>query len=131
MKKKQLLSAISEIKVWKKGNQRAPHKPLLLLLALSRVQHNQQRFVLFSQIEQDLTEMLIEFGPQRSSHHPEEPFCRLRSDEIWELSTQTDFQIPAKGSIYKTILRKQQIRGVIKSEITFVKNHAIFFKFFQ
>ena len=37
MKKEQLKEAISNIKTWKKNAERAPHKPLLILYALSRV----------------------------------------------------------------------------------------------
>ena len=111
MTKQQLLETITKLKVWKQRGQRAPHKPLLLLLALSRIQHNKERLVLFSDIEKDLTEKLIEFGPQRKSYYPEEPFCRLRTDGLWELTAKRGFQIPATGSIQKTILRKEQVKG--------------------
>jgi len=36
MGKRELKSQIEGINVWKKGAQRAPHKPLLLLYALAR-----------------------------------------------------------------------------------------------
>ena len=32
----------------------------------------------------------MEFGPSRSSYHPEHPFVRLTGDGIWELSEAVD-----------------------------------------
>ncbi|MFO7951565.1 MAG: hypothetical protein R6U91_01965 [Bacillota bacterium] len=37
MKKEQLKEAVKNIRTWKKNGEHAPHKPLLILYALSRV----------------------------------------------------------------------------------------------
>jgi len=63
--------------IWKQGDQRAPHKPLLVLYALGRWQSG-QRDVTFRQVEPDLTLLLREFGPPRKSDHPEQPFWRRK-----------------------------------------------------
>ncbi|NMB39047.1 MAG: hypothetical protein GX994_05685 [Firmicutes bacterium] len=34
---------LSELKIWKRGSERTPHKPLLLLYALSRVDRKEAR----------------------------------------------------------------------------------------
>ncbi len=78
---------IETLSIWKQGDQRAPHKPLLLLLALGHYQRGGDRMIAFTAVEEHLKNMLMEFGPFRQSYHPEYPFWRLQSDGIWELET--------------------------------------------
>jgi len=108
MNSSDLSQKIANLKVWKSNGQRAPHKPLLLLLALSRIQQNKPRMMLFAEIEKKLTELLTEFGPQRKIYYPEEPFCRLRTEGFWELSSPENIILP-KGSFSKTTLRQKNI----------------------
>lgn len=82
----ELKQKIQNISIWKKGDQRAPHKPLLLLYALAKLQSNEERFIPYKDVKEKLSNLLIEFGPKRKSYHPEEPFVRLKNDGIWELS---------------------------------------------
>ncbi len=80
------LRQIDGIKVWRRGGQRAPHKPLLLLLALSRLQRGEVGPVHYERdVRGPLRDLLRRFGPQRRSHHPENPFWYLRSDGLWEI----------------------------------------------
>ena len=77
---------IGEINIWKSRGRRAPHKPLLLLLALGRVYHKRDRLVRYGgDIEDELRKLLVRFGPPRRAHHPEEPFTRLSEDGLWEI----------------------------------------------
>jgi putative restriction endonuclease len=80
------------INVWKRGHQRAPHKPLLLLYALGKYSHGADRLIPYSDIDRDLRQLLIEFGPFRKSHHPEPPFWHLQSDGIWEIESLQGMQ---------------------------------------
>ena len=82
----QLLKRINELYIWKKGDQRAPHKPLLILYALGQLQQGSPRLIKYNMASEKLKELLIEFGPLRKSYHPEQPFVRLVNDGIWELS---------------------------------------------
>jgi hypothetical protein len=61
-----ILKRFDELGVWKQGDQRAPHKPLLVLYALGRWQNGQEG-VTFQEIEPDLTVLLPEL-------HPKSPF---------------------------------------------------------
>lgn len=85
MDRDQLLDRIKEINVWRRGDQRAPHKPLLLLYALGRCIRGEDRLIPYAQVDPALRELLIEFGPPRKSQHPEYPFWRLQNDGIWTL----------------------------------------------
>jgi len=75
----------ADIAVWKRGSERAPHKPLLLLYALARCSRGEDRLIPYADVDTKLRELLVEFGPARKSYHPEYPFWRLRNDGIWEL----------------------------------------------
>ena len=85
MNKRELKSQIEGINIWKKGVQRAPHKPLLLLYALARSRRNRDRFIPYPDVDAKLRQLLIDFGPTRRSYHPEYPFWRPQNDGIWEL----------------------------------------------
>lgn len=71
-----------DLTVWKRGTQRAPHKPLLVLYALGELERN-RRWIPFSAVNEDLADLLEEFGPPRKRHHPEYPFWRLQNDDVW------------------------------------------------
>jgi len=81
----EFLRQFSELKVWKRGAQRAPHKPLLILLTLGRIAAGRERLAFFAEIEEPLRKLLRDFGPTRKSYHPEFPFWHLQSDGIWEI----------------------------------------------
>ena len=82
---------IASIRSWKRGEVRAPHKPLLLLIALARIQRGEPRLIPYRatdgglDIETKLGALLREYGPRRKSYHPEYPFWRLQSDGLWEV----------------------------------------------
>ncbi|MBN1264440.1 MAG: HNH endonuclease [Anaerolineales bacterium] len=92
MDREEILDLFQHITVWKKGDQRAPHKPLLLLIMLARVQQGNDRLASYDEIEEPLEKLLIEFGPSRKSIHPELPFWYLQYDDLWELSTDAPFR---------------------------------------
>ena len=81
-----LKQAISNITIWRKGEQRAPHKPLLLLYVLSLYRQGHGRlFNYASEIYEPLLDHLERYGPQRRDQHPDMPFWRLKGDGFWEL----------------------------------------------
>lgn len=107
-----------QITVWKKGGQRAPHKPLLALYALGRCIRGQARLIPFAQVDPDLRQLLREFGPSRKSYHPEYPFWRLQNDHLWELTNTGSVQT-RKGNTdaRKSELLKFDVHGGFPEEI--------------
>lgn len=89
-----IVDRLSKLKVWSRGDERAPHKPLLLLSMIGRYLRGEPRLVSFREIEQPLRQLLIDFGPSRKSYHPELPFWHLHSDGFWELQNMA---IPPRG----------------------------------
>ena len=47
----EVLDRFAGINVWKRGEERAPHKPLLILYALARLQRGEPRLVRFDELE--------------------------------------------------------------------------------
>jgi putative restriction endonuclease len=95
---------IRSLNVWKRGDRRAPHKPLLVLYALGRLEQG-ERWVAFRTVDDDLRHLLVEFGPSRQRHHPEYPFWRLQNDGIWTVKTD------------KNLTRRASNTDPLKSEL--------------
>jgi putative restriction endonuclease len=74
---------IANLLTWKKGDKRAPHKPLLLLLAIGNIQRGGKRLQYFEEIEPTLTRALELFGPSGRVATPQYPFWRLQHDDLW------------------------------------------------
>ena len=117
MNEDQLKSLIEGITVWKRGAQRAPHKPLLLLYALARRLRNKDRFIPYTEIDEKLKHLLIDFGPTRKSYHPEYPFWRLQNDGIWELKDAGNVRIISSGDPRKGDLIALNVSGGFTTNI--------------
>ncbi|MEQ1858871.1 MAG: phosphorothioated DNA-binding restriction endonuclease [Chthoniobacteraceae bacterium] len=76
---------VSDIVTWKKGEQRAPHKPLMLLLAIGSIQRGEQRLQSFEAVEPALVRAMELFGPAGRVPTPQYPFWRLQHDDLWEV----------------------------------------------
>ena len=70
----------------------APHKPLLILHALGELSRGNES-VSFRDVDSPLTKLLKDFGPQRSTPHPENPFWHLQSDKLWVVTSDELLEI--------------------------------------
>jgi putative restriction endonuclease len=108
-----ILKRFRSLTVWNKEGQRAPHKPLLCLLAISKMLNGHERLMPFKMIEKTLSELLTSFGPPRKVCHPEYPFWALKNEnDIWEVGSA--FLIPAKAGVFPTratLLRNEAAGG--------------------
>jgi putative restriction endonuclease len=108
----EILQKFDRINVWTRGDERAPHKPLLILYALGRWQRGERSEVPFADVAQDVGELLREFGSPRQSYHPEYPFWRLQADGLWIVESDAPVE-PRKGQTdaKKSELLKHKARG--------------------
>jgi putative restriction endonuclease len=128
MDNEQLRQCVQDLNIWKRGGQRAPHKPLLLLLALSRLIQGKPRLAAFPEIDHTLGELLERYGPPRKSHHPEYPFWHLQNDGLWEVE-QGGSLIRRKGSTdpLRTELIAKNVRGGLPEDVfrLLQRDHAL------
>ena len=111
-------AAVAKIRPWSRGGVQAPHKPLLLLLALQRVQAGSPRLVDFNDIEHQLRDLIERFSEGAHRAHPEYPFWRLQRDRLWEIEQAESF--PARQSNTDppiSALRKGHARGGLPREV--------------
>ncbi len=93
MTRQAILEQFDRLNVWSRGDQRAPHKPLLILYALGRWSRGESGDIPFRDAEPVLTSLLKEFGPSRQSYHPEYPFWRLQNDGVWTVRAPADLTL--------------------------------------
>jgi putative restriction endonuclease len=113
-----LLDRFASIKRWRRGPESAPHKPLLLLLSLARIQRGEPRLMRYAEIEKKLRALIEDFGAERASAHPEYPFMRLQGDGLWEL-VGAERLPPRKGNADPSsrALLDADIQGGLREEI--------------
>jgi len=98
MDRQRVVELFSEVTTWRRRGERAPHKPLLLLLALARVGRPDGRWLAFREVDRPMRRLLAEFGPSRQSYHPEYPYGRLRNDGLWEFDADYDLRLRESNS---------------------------------
>lgn len=117
----QVFAAFESIRRGQRAGVYAPHKPLLILLALARVQHGEPRLVAFSEIEDRLKMLLAEFGPSGSAKSRNYPFWHLRTDgrgSIWELAGPKELlSRPAAATPNLGELRSSHVQGDFSAPI--------------
>jgi len=77
-----LLARLGSILVYRKGEQRAPHKPLYILYCIASIQKGLPRLQKFESVRAPIKEALKHFGLRTNTFHPEYPFWRLQNDEL-------------------------------------------------
>ena len=117
MDKATIKERFQNLTVWKRGGERAPHKPLLILCALGRLLRDKKRFISFENIESEVGGLLMDFGPERKSYHVEYPFWRLQKDEIWELNHTENIHVTKSGDVRKRDLVREEVAGGFPSDV--------------
>lgn len=117
----EVLDVFDNIRRAQRAGVYAPHKPLLILLALARVQHGEPRLVEFSAIDDRLKLLLAEFGPTGAAKSRHYPFWHLATDghgALWELSGPREIlKRPAGATPSLTELRAHHLKGGFPADI--------------
>jgi putative restriction endonuclease len=112
MTRDEVLAAFNAIRVWQNGDRRAVHKPLLVLLALSRVNEVAAQSIDWNDAEPLLKRLLEEFGPDGSSNTRHYPFWHLQTDGLWRLDGPPEIlNRPVGATPTLTELRNHHVRG--------------------
>lgn len=83
-----VLARLAGLRVNQHRGRRAPHKPLLVLLALGRLARQGSSELRWSTAYEPLSELIAEFGPASRTGRTQSaayPFTRLRADGVWLL----------------------------------------------
>lgn len=112
------LSEISElikgVKTFVKGDRRAPHKPLLLLIAITETVKG-NRDIPFEKVKDRLTPLLVAYAPPvKGRHQPELPYWYLRSDGLWEVGPVEGLQYQKGG--FPTLPSLKQTSGRLSND---------------
>ena len=79
------IELVRRLRVYQSGERRAPHKPLLLLIAIAKLLKG-QREIPFGEIEETLRPLLDRYAPPVvGRHQPELPYWHLQTDGLWEI----------------------------------------------
>src|SRR5712691_299923 len=117
--------ALSILNTWKRGDQRAVHKPLLTLMLIAKAASNGSRRIHFVTIAEELTKLLKEFGPCRRIYHPEFPFWYLQTDGFWEVENRSNLALKKSGqSPTKQALLAQDAVGAVPQHLWEALQHS-------
>lgn len=86
MTREALFKRFDRIRTHKKDDFEAPHKALVLLMALAKVLAG-TRWLSFATVNEPLKKLIERFGKDRASYGVEDPFWRLKNDRgrFWEV----------------------------------------------
>jgi putative restriction endonuclease len=117
MNREEIKERLSGVTVWKKGDRRAPHKPLLLLYLLGRVLQGKSNSVSFEEVDENVGRLLEQFGPPNKTQALY-PFWFLQNDGFWELQgIKREENQPLGNPPPKTTLLKKKTRGSLAPEV--------------
>jgi len=118
MSREAVLHLFDNLGVWKQGDKRAPHKPLLALYALARFSRGETAPIPFRDLDGDLTALLKEFGPPSQRYHPEYPFWYLKTDKVWVLHGHENLRMrKGKNQPPKSELRSHNVTGEFSKDV--------------
>ncbi len=92
----QVLARLASLRQHQQGGHRSPHKPLLVLLALGRLQATGSSELPWPVAEAELADLLAEFGhPSKTgrAQNAAYPFTRLRADGVWVLDADVQMDL--------------------------------------
>jgi putative restriction endonuclease len=123
MTKDQFLEILSNLSVWEREGERAPHKPIMLLYALAELKRG-EKVLVYAEIEKPVESVLEAILPKRKINHSHYPFWYLKTVgkrnglTIWEIHNPEQLKL-RKGKIepLKSELRKYNTSAGFTEEV--------------
>jgi putative restriction endonuclease len=113
-----VLQKISRLRTYQRGERRAPHKPLLLLIAIGELIRGKEHLP-YPAVEKSLMPLLRAFAPQvRNRHQPELPYWHLTSDGLWTVEGAES--LPRQAGGFPRIAALRQTHGCLDAELATV-----------
>lgn len=113
-----VLEKISRLRTYQRGERRAPHKPLLLLIAIGELIRGKEKLP-YPEVEKALMPLLNAFAPQvRNRHQPELPYWHLASDGLWIVEGAE--ALPRQAGGFPSIAALRKTYGRLDSELAAV-----------
>jgi putative restriction endonuclease len=124
----EVLDAFENIRRAQRAGVYAPHKPLLILLALARVQHGDPRLGEFGAFDGPMKQLLSEFGPTNAAKSRHYPFWHLSTDgkgALWELTGPREILSRPAGATPRLVeLRSPPVCGGFPADIDEALRHT-------
>ena len=117
MDRDEIARKFETLKVWQRGGERAPHKPLLVLFAIGKLLQGEDRLIPYSEVDEKLGNLLREFGPKRQNYQTQLPFWRLQNDGVWEIPEAYLVSQTPGGDARKSDLDVYEISGGFTEDI--------------
>lgn len=112
MTREEFLQQIRKVRISTRNGRKAPHKPLLILLALGRLSQGKPRLASWSEeIRGSLWDLLEAFGPPAGKPRPEYPFGRLCNDRLWEVCSAKPVRTTRSLDVLDSSLVEQNASG--------------------
>jgi putative restriction endonuclease len=116
MDRKSIIQKFKTLNLWSRGEERAPHKPLLVLYTIGKLLQGESRLLPYSEIDENLGNLLREFGPKRNTR-TEFPFWRLQNDGVWEITDADKIGQTSSGDALKSDLVRYDVSGGFLEDI--------------
>lgn len=111
MTQEELINILEGLVTWRKGDQIAPHKPLLILFALSKYINEGQSELHYSNIHESFGDLLEQYTNSKKQT-PFNPFYRLykQTPELWH--SETAKFLKEKEINHKALLNMNMLAGL-------------------
>lgn len=118
MTREEILKSFEGLRVWRSGDRRAVHKPLLILFELGRIARGEPVEIEYRALEPKLMALLEEFGPSGAAKSRHYPFWHLQTDGFWHLhGPHQVLDRPPGATPTITELRQHHVSGELAPEV--------------
>ena len=111
MDREAIIQKFENLRQWRRAGERAPHKPLLVLYAISKLLRDRVCLIPYFKIDEKLGDLLKEFGPWRTNYRTQYPFWRLQNDSVWKVTNAHKIVPNSSGDARKKDLLDNKVSG--------------------